>query len=192
LNEAGPECLPVESLIPPAVVTPRGQFPRAIDAPSGVLWGTLNPDDDFEDNSINGTKLQLNTVTANRLVPGTNGNILTTVAGVPVWAAPPAVNTVKVTANISVPTGITYGTGITINTTALGGQPDSVQIVAVCKVPVNGYIVGNVLANIGYHFTGGYIIAGGLPMAIENAQPFFVFPELKANEVLAKAPYAYS
>jgi hypothetical protein len=87
LNEAGPECLPVESLIPPAVVTPRGQFPRAIDAPSGVLWSTLNPDDDFEDNSINGTKLANNTTSVTKLIPGSESQILTVVGGVPVWSS---------------------------------------------------------------------------------------------------------
>lgn len=163
-------------IAPASTLSAQSRFLTSRTSDTGATWRLFDPAVDISDNAMSGAKITTNTLPVNKLVTGTNGYVLTMSAGAPVWAAPATANTLKVTATVAVPTAITYAAGTTVNTSALGGQPDSIEIVAVCKNAINGYSVGDVLANIGYHFTGGYIIAGGLPMAVENAQLVIWWP----------------
>lgn len=88
LNHAGPACLPANAIVAPTSFTGnKSQFLGVNVTGTEPTFRDFNPTDDIDDGSVSGVKLADNTIAVSKLIPGSEGQVLSVTGGVPVWVS---------------------------------------------------------------------------------------------------------
>jgi hypothetical protein len=80
-------CIDVSMIMPSVGAGTQGLYLRCTSADTQGVWGFIDPDADFADDTFRGTKVKRNTVPVNKLIPGSEGQILVVSGGVPAWSS---------------------------------------------------------------------------------------------------------
>ena len=130
------------------VLSAKSQFISCRTLDGNPIWREFDPDIDLSNNILDGVKLETNTVPPAKLIAGTNGQVLTMVAGVPAWAATGTARNLFRVANGAVPTVTGISNGYII-AHGLAGAPQSYTVDLICTAPdtVGGvnYVAGDVV-----------------------------------------------
>lgn len=113
------------AVAPAATLSAASRFLTSRTADTGAVWRLFDPAVDISDGAISGVKLTSNTVAVTKLVPGTEGQVLTVTGGVPVWSSSSPITPTAFYENFVFATGNFDNGGASANTDIALTRPAS-------------------------------------------------------------------
>jgi hypothetical protein len=104
------------AIVPAATLSAASRFLTSRTADTGAVWRLFDPVNDISDGGISGVKITTNTLAVTKLVPGSEGQVLTVTGGVPVWSSSSPITPTTFEENFVFATGTFDNAGIDANT----------------------------------------------------------------------------